>query len=45
MKGKMPRRMMFQCQKPSAWASTMARVDSERVTSTTVTIVMPRAAS
>src|ERR1700735_822830 len=32
MKGKKPRRIRFQSQKPWAWALTMARVDSERLT-------------
>jgi len=45
MKGRMPSRMRFQCQKPSDCDATMARVDSELVTSTTITVVMPSAAS
>ena len=45
MKGRKPRRIRFQFQNPSDWATTMARVESERLTSTTVTTVMPRAAS
>ena len=44
-KGKMPRRKMFQWKKLTAWASTMARVESEWVTTTTVAMVSPMAAS
>ena len=45
MNGKMPRRIRFQFQKPSACEATIARVDSDPVTSTTMTVVMPSAAS
>ncbi len=45
MKGRKPRRIKFQCQKPSDWDATIARVESEPVTSTTITVVMPSAAS
>ena len=45
MNGTKPRRIRFQFQNPSDWATTMARVESEWLTSTTVTTVMPRAAS
>ena len=45
MKGRKPSRIRFQFQKPSDCDATMARVDSERLTSTTMTVVMPRAAS
>src|SRR5580704_19622251 len=45
MNGKKPRRIRFQFQKPSDWEATMARVDSEWLTSTTITVVMPSAAS
>ena len=45
MKGTKPSRIRFQSQKLVAWESTMARVDSEPVISTTVTTVMPSAAS
>src|SRR5580700_10691524 len=45
MKGTKPRRMRFQFQKPSDCEATMARVEREWVTSTTMTVVMPRAAS
>ena len=44
-KGTTPSRITFQCQKPLAWEATMARVDSEWLTSTTITVVRPRAAS
>src|ERR1700685_1575388 len=37
MKGRKPSRMRFQFQKPLDWAATMARVDREWLTSTTVT--------
>src|ERR1700722_17013089 len=45
MKGMKPRRIRFQFQKPLDWEATMARVESEWLTSTTMTVVMPRAAS
>src|SRR5580700_9498982 len=45
MKGRKPSRIRFQFQKPFDWDATMARVDSEPVTSTTITVVMPSAAS
>src|SRR5580698_9125995 len=45
MKGKKPSRIKFQFQKPLDWAATMARVESEWLTSTTVTTDIPRAAS
>ena len=38
-------RMTFHCQRWPAWASTMARVESDPVISTTITTVMPSAAS
>ena len=44
-KGRMPRRKMFQWKKLSAWESTIARVDSEWVTMTTMAMVRPMAAS
>ena len=44
-KGTTPNRMAFHCQRCSAWASTMVRVLREPVIRTTVTTVMPRAAS
>ena len=44
-KGTKPSRIRFQSQNCVAWDSTMARVDSDPVMSTTVTTVMPRAAS
>ena len=43
--GTKPSRMRFQCQKPSDCEATMARVESEWLTSTTITVVMPSAAS
>src|ERR1700683_1098117 len=45
MNGTKPSRIRFQFQKPSDCEATMARVDSEPVTSTTITVVMPSAAS
>src|SRR5580704_7152585 len=45
MKGKKPSRIRFQFQNPLDWEATMARVDSEPVTRTTMTVVMPSAAS
>ena len=45
MKGRKPSRMRFQFQNPSACEATMARVESEWLTSTTMTVVMPSAAS
>src|ERR1700677_1630804 len=45
MKGRKPRRIRFQFQNPLDCAATMARVESEWLTSTTVTTVMPNAAS
>ena len=45
MKGRKPRRMRFQFQNPFDCEATMARVESEPVTSTTITVVMPSAAS
>src|ERR1700733_8677671 len=45
MNGKIPRRMRFQFQKPSDCEAMMARVESEWLTSTTMTVVMPSAAS
>ncbi len=44
-KGTTPSRMRFQCQMPWACEVTMLCTDNDPVTSTTVTIVMPRAAS
>src|SRR5580704_8500509 len=44
MKGKKPSRIRFQCQKPPDCEATMAWVESEWLTSTTVTTVMPSAA-
>ena len=40
-KGTTARRMTFHCQRWPAWASTMARVLSDPVISTTMTTVMP----
>src|SRR5271155_5277415 len=45
MKGRNPSRIRFQFQNPLDWAATMARVEREWLTSTTVTTVMPNAAS
>ena len=45
MKGMKPRRIRFQFQKPFACEATMARVESEWLTSTTMTVVRPSAAS
>src|SRR6516165_8505939 len=45
MKGRIPSRIRFQCQKPFDCDATMARVDKELETSTTITVVMPSAAS
>ena len=45
MNGTKPSRIRFQCQKPSDCASTMARVEREWLTRTTVTTVMPNTAS
>src|ERR1039458_2811237 len=45
MNGTKPRRMRFQFQNPFDCAATMARVEMEWLTSTTVTTVMPSAAS
>src|SRR5258708_37628930 len=45
MNGRKPSRIRFQFQNPFDCAATMARVESEWLTSTTVTTVMPRAAS
>ena len=45
MKGMKPRRIRFQFQKPFDCEATMARVESEWLTSTTMTVVMPSAAS
>ena len=44
-KGRKPSRIRFQFQKPSDWENTMARVESEWLTRTTMTVVMPSAAS
>ncbi len=45
MKGRKPSRMRFQFQNPFDCEATMARVESEPVTRTTITVVMPSAAS
>src|SRR5271154_1749010 len=45
MNGKKPSRIKFQFQKPLDCAATMARVEMEWLTKTTVTTVMPNAAS
>src|SRR5580704_13749538 len=45
MNGRKPRRIRFQFQNPSDCDATMARVESEPVTRTTMTVVMPSAAS
>ena len=45
MKGTTASRMTFHCQRWTAWASTIARVVSDPVTSTTITTVIPSAAS
>src|SRR6516225_3022803 len=45
MNGRNPSRIRFQFQKPSDCDATMARVESELLTSTTITVVMPSAAS
>ena len=44
-KGTTAKRMTFHCQRWAAWASTIARVESDPVMSTTMTTVIPRAAS
>ena len=45
MNGKKPRRIRFQFQKPLDCVATMARVESEWLTRTTMTVVMPSVAS
>src|SRR5580692_4823586 len=45
MNGTKPRRIRFQFQNPFDCAATIARVEMEWLTSTTVTTVMPSAAS
>src|SRR5450759_3106964 len=44
-KGMIPSRMAFHCQRWSAWPLTMSRVVSDPVIRTTITTVMPSAAS
>ena len=45
MNGMKPRRIRFQFQNPFDCEATMARVESEWATSTTMIVVMPRTAS